>query len=81
MQTLSTLCYGSDDSQRLWGDWAKDDQQMNELPWVKRDEKKGEDYEKMMSGLTTPIKVPGLNESTAEHLLNEYYRQVLDPGC
>jgi len=65
-----------DDSQRLWGDWAKDDQQMNELPWVKRDEKKGEDYEKMMSGLTTPIKVPGLNESTAEHLLNEYYRQV-----
>ena len=65
-----------DDSHRLWGDWEKDDQQMDELPWVKRDESKGEDFKKMMKGLTTPIKVPGLNESTAEHLVNEYYRQV-----
>lgn len=65
-----------DDSQRLWGDWEKDGQQMDALPWVKRDESKAGDYQKMMSGLTTPIKVPGLNESTGEHLLNEYYRQV-----
>lgn len=65
-----------DDSQRLWGDWEKDGQKMEALPWVKRDQAKEGDFEKMMSGLTTPIKVPGLKESTAEHLANEYYRQV-----
>lgn len=65
-----------DDSQRLWGDWAKDGQKMEDLPWVKRDQGKGGNFEKMMSGLTTPIKVPGLQEATTEHLLNEYYRQV-----
>jgi tetratricopeptide (TPR) repeat protein len=65
-----------DDSQRLWGEWAKEEQCMDELPWVKRDEEKGLDVEKAMLGLTTPIKVPGLKESTAEHLVNEYYRQV-----
>ena len=65
-----------DDSQRLWGDWPEADQKMGELPWVKRDQAKEGDYEKMMSGLTTPISVPGLKESTAEHLVNEYYRQV-----
>ena len=65
-----------DDSQRLWGDWEKDGQKMEALPWVKRDQAKEGDFEKMMSGLTTPIKVPGLKESPAEHLVNEYYRQV-----
>lgn len=65
-----------DDSQRLWGDWEKDKQKIGELPWVKRDEASGVNFEKMMSGLTTPIKVPGLKETTAEHLVNEYYRQV-----
>jgi hypothetical protein len=65
-----------DDSQRLWGEWTKEEQHMDELPWVKRDEQKGLDVEKAMLGLTTPIKVPGLKESTAEHLVNEYYRQV-----
>ena len=65
-----------DDSQRLWGDWEKDGQKMEALPWVKRDQAKEGDFEKMMSGLTTPIKVPGLKESSAEHLVNEYYRQV-----
>jgi len=64
-----------DDSQRLWGDWEKDERQMGELPWVKRDQAKSEDFEKMMSGLTTPIVVPGLKKSTAEHLVNAYYRQ------
>ena len=65
-----------DDSQRLWGSWPEADQKMGELPWVKRDQAKEGNYEKMMKGLTTPISVPGLKESTAEHLLNEYYRQV-----
>ncbi|NWK55357.1 hypothetical protein HW115_07025 [Verrucomicrobiaceae bacterium N1E253] len=65
-----------DDSHRLWGDWEKDDQQMNELPWVRRDQAKDENYEKSMKGLTTPIKVPGLERSSGEHLQNEYYRQV-----
>ena len=65
-----------DDSQRLWGDWEKDGQKMEALPWVKRDQAKEGDFEKMMSGLTTPIKVPGLKESPAEHLVNEFYRQV-----
>lgn len=65
-----------DDSQRLWGDWEKDGQEMEALPWVKRDQAKEGDFEKMMSGLTTPIKVPGLKESPAENLVNEYYRQV-----
>ena len=70
-----------DDSQKLWGDWDKDDQQMGELPWVKRDQDKNEDFEKMMSGLTTPIVVPGLKESTAEHLVNDYYRQIPIKGA
>lgn len=65
-----------DDSQRLWGDWEKDGQKMEQLPWVKRDQAKEGDFKKMMSGLTTPIVVPGLKESSAEHLVNEYYRQV-----
>ena len=65
-----------DDSQRLWGDWEKDGQKMEQLPWVKRDQAKEGDFEKMMSGLTTPIVVPGLKESSSEHLVNEYYRQV-----
>lgn len=65
-----------DDSQRLWGDWEKDEQHMSELPWVKRDQEKEGDYEKMMSGLTTPIKVPGLEKSPGEQLENGYYRQV-----
>jgi tetratricopeptide (TPR) repeat protein len=65
-----------DDSQRLWGDWEKDGQKMERLPWVKRDQAKEGDFEKMMSGLTTPIVVPGLKESSSEHLVNEYYRQV-----
>jgi len=66
-----------DDSHRLWGDWAKEDQPMDELPWVKREDLKSADDQKMMSGLTTPIKVPGLNELTSEHMLNEYYRQSM----
>lgn len=65
-----------DDSHRLWGDWEKDEQQMSELPWVKRDQAKDADYEKSMKGLTTPIKVPGLEKSPAEQMDNEYYRQV-----
>ena len=65
-----------DDSQRLWGDWPEAEQTVGELPWVKRDSAKEGDYSKMMSGLTTPISVPGLKESAAEHLVNEYYRQV-----
>lgn len=65
-----------DDSHRLWGDWEKDDQKMSELPWVRRDQAKEADYEKTMKGLTTPIKVPGLERSSAEQLDNEYYRQV-----
>jgi len=65
-----------DDAQRLWGDWDKDEQKMDELPWVKRDQAKGEDFEKMMLGLTTPIVVPGLKKSGAEHLENDYYQQM-----
>ncbi len=65
-----------DDSQRLWGAWPEAEQKVGELPWVRRDSAKEGDYEKMMSGLTTPISVPGLKESAAEHLGNEYYRQV-----
>jgi len=70
-----------DDSQRLWGDWEKDGQQLSELPWVKRDKEKDPDYEKTMSGLTTPIKVSGLNENTSEHLINEYYKQEAKKGA
>ena len=69
-----------DDSQRLWGDWEKDGHQLEVLPWVKRDQGKNADYEKAMSGLTTPIKVAGLNDSTSEHLINEYYRQLPEEG-
>lgn len=66
-----------DDSHRLWGDWKKDDQTMSELPWVKRDQDQGQDFEKMMAGLTTPIVVPGLKKNnTAEHIVNDYYRQL-----
>ena len=65
-----------DDSQRLWGDWEKDGQKLETLPWVKRDQANDPNYEKTMSGLTTPIKVTGLNVSTSEHLLNEYYKQL-----
>lgn len=68
-----------DDSQRLWGDWEKDGQKIEHLPWVRRDQGKMTnegDYKKMMSGLTTPIVIPGLKDSTAEHLTNDYYRQA-----
>lgn len=65
-----------DDSHRLWGDWEKDEQQMGELPWVRRDQAKDSDYEKSMKGLTTPIQVPGLAKTSGEQIENEYYRQV-----
>ncbi|MBK1791924.1 hypothetical protein [Persicirhabdus sediminis] len=70
-----------DDSQKLWGDWENDHPQLDQLPWVKRDADKEENYEKIMAGLTTPITVPGLQESTAEHLINEYYRQLSSQGA
>ena len=73
-----------DDSQRLWGDWEKDGQKMDELPWVKRDQSKETnegDFKKAMSGLTTPIEVPGLKDSSAEHLTNDYYRQTPIQGA
>jgi len=69
-----------DDSQRLWGDWEKDGHKLDELPWVKRDKENDPNYEKTMSGLSTPIKVSGLNELTSEHLINEYYKQIPEKG-
>ncbi len=70
-----------DDNQKLWGDWEKASQRLDELPWVRRDKALDPDYEKTMSGLTTPIKVSNLNESTSEHLVNEYYKQVPKKGA
>ena len=60
-----------DDSQRLWGDWAKDSQSLNKRPRVKPDQ----DDAKAMSDAPHPIKAASLNGSTSESLMSGYYSQ------
>lgn len=58
-----------DDSQKIWGEWENDPPKLEELPWVKRDEKLIESLGKESDfTLTTPIKIPTLRESAAEKL-------------
>lgn len=58
-----------DDSQKLWGEWSDNDIKLEELPWIRRDEKLISELDQQADfKLTTPIRIPSLPESPAEAL-------------
>ena len=70
----------TDDSEKLWGNFKEEKPKLGELPWMKRDAKEAEQLKKAMQGHTTPIKIPDLEEITAENIVHKMYVQSPRPG-
>jgi tetratricopeptide (TPR) repeat protein len=65
----------TDDKEKIWGNFNEEKPTLGELPWMKRDAKEAEQLKKAMKGHTTPIKIPNLDEVTAENIVIEMYVQ------
>ena len=65
----------TDDKEKIWGNFKDNKPNLGELPWMKRDAKEAEQLKKAMKGHTTPIKIPNLDEVTAEKVVHEMYVQ------
>ncbi len=65
----------TDDKEKIWGNFKDEKPNLGELPWMKRDAKEAEQLKKAMKGHTTPIKIPDLEEVTAEKVVHKMYEQ------
>ncbi|MBT8037704.1 MAG: hypothetical protein KJO21_09185 [Verrucomicrobiae bacterium] len=65
----------TDDKEKIWGDFNEEKPHLGELPWIKRDAHEAEQLKKAMAGHTTPIKIPNLEEVTAESVVHDMYLQ------
>ncbi|MFK7909740.1 MAG: tetratricopeptide repeat protein [Akkermansiaceae bacterium] len=65
----------TDDKEKIWGNFKDDKPNLGELPWMKRDDREAEQLKKAMKGHTTPIKIPDLEEVTAEKIVHKMYEQ------
>ena len=70
----------TDDREKIWGNFKEEKPKLGELPWMKRDAKEAEQLKKAMQGHTTPIKIPDLEEVTAEQVVHKMYVQSARPG-
>lgn len=64
-----------DDRQKLWGEFENEKDELDELPWIKRDARQADALKKAMEGHTTPILVPGLPRIPAEDPEHTMYIQ------
>lgn len=64
-----------DDRQKIWGDFEDQKDELDELPWIKRDAAEAAALEKALEGHTTPIRVPGLPRIPIEEADNAMYVQ------
>lgn len=71
----------TDDREKIWGDFNDQKPDLGELPWMKRDAKEAAQLAKTMSGHTTPIKIPNLEEVNAEKVVHEMYVQSPAKGA
>jgi len=70
----------TDDREKIWGDFDEEKPNLGELPWMKRDAKEAAQLAKSMRGHTTPVKIPDLQEVSAEKVVHEMYVQSSNKG-
>ncbi len=70
-----------DDRQKLWGDFEGQKDELDVLPWMKRNTEQVEAMKKSRRGHTTPIQVPFLPSVSTEKPQHEMYVQSPQRGA
>lgn len=70
-----------DDHRKLWGEFEDIRDELDELPWIRRDDHDAKTLKDSLNGHTTPITVPGLPQIPAEDPEHTLYIQSPRPGA
>jgi tetratricopeptide (TPR) repeat protein len=71
----------TDDEETIWGGFKERQPDLGELPWMKRDPMEALELTSKISLHTTPIRLPRLEKTQAEQLVNPLYQQKAERGA